>query len=373
MYPIRKRSGASIKKDPHSPSAELCLSGTYDPVYEMDMKIVICFASAAALALVGCGVSPLDSIAMTGSRRIQVQSPGKQTAVPAPSPARLPLSTVFKGESKFHAIVAKAEREGWRKLPIGERTVRVARELIGAPYTSYSLEVNDRIESPVVNMSGMDCWTYYENALAISRMLTYQPGPYKPADMLHMVELERYRNGRCNGNYLSRMHHLEEVFHDNQRRGYAVNITPRIPGAVRLRREIHEMTVQWKNYRYLKHNPSLVEPMGRIEAQVSKLPVYHLPKDKVRNAEKYLQNGDICAITSTWKGGYTSHVGLIVRLKGRAYFTHATSDRDKGRMTIVDRPITDYLNGSSTHAGIVICRPFDIPPSPLWQKNVVGR
>ena len=327
---------------------------------------------AAALALASCATTPMDSIAMNGSTRLHVQSPAKQTPVPAPSPPRLPMTTVFKGEAKFQAIIAKAEREGWRKMPIGERTARVAREMVGAPYTNYTLEVDDRIESPVVNMDGMDCWTYYENALAISRLLAFKPGPYKPQDMLHMVELERYRDGRCNGNYLSRMHHLEEVFHDNQRRGYATNITSRIPGAVRLTREIKEMTVQWKSYRYLKNNPSLVEPMGRIEAQVSKLPVYHVPKDKVYDAEKYLQNGDVCAITSTWKGGYTSHVGLIIRLKGRAYFTHATSDRDKGRMTIIDRPITDYLKASSSHAGIIICRPLDIPPSPLWMKNVAG-
>ena len=251
--------------------------------------------------------------------------------------------------------------------------MRIAKEMSGTPYVNYTLEADDRIESPVVNLAGMDCWTYYENALAISRMIAYKPGPYKPEDMLHMVEIERYRDGVCTGNYLSRMHHLEEVFYDNQRRGYAENITPRIPGAERLSREIKEMTVAWKSYRYLKNNQGLLPAMGRIEAQVSKLPFYHIPKAKVRIAENYLQNGDICAISTNWKYGYTSHVGIIVRLKGRAYFSHATSDRDKGRMTIIDRPITDYLNGSSKHAGIVICRPFDIPPSPLWQKNTAGQ
>lgn len=335
------------------------------------MNIKIPALLATALALVGCGAShPRDSMAIGDSSRIQMQSPGRQAPVPSPSPPRLPMSTVFKGESKFHAIVAKAERENWRKLPIGERTVRIAREMVGAPYVNYTLEVDDKIESPVVNFGGMDCWTYYENALAISRMIAFKPGPYKPQDMLHMIEFERYRDGKCTGSYLSRMHHLEEVFHDNQRRGYALNITPRIPGAVRLKREIREMTVQWKNYRYLKSTPALIEPMGRIEAQVSKLPVYHIPKDKVRAAENYLQNGDVVAITTNWKYGYTSHVGLIVRLKGRAYFTHATSDRSKGRMTIIDRPITDYVNGNPKHAGIVVCRPFDIPPSPLWQRSV---
>jgi len=299
------------------------------------------------------------------------QQVGKQTPVPQVSAPRLPMATVFKGESKFHAVVAKAERENWRNLPIGERTIRVARELVGVPYVNYTLEVDDRIESPVVNLQGMDCWTYYENSLAIARMLRYKPAPYKSQDMLHMVEIERYRNGICNGGYLSRMHHLEEVFYDNQRRGYATNITPRIPGAERLQREIREMTVQWKSYRYLRSNPSLIEPMGRIEAQVSKLPVYHVPRSKVRNAEKYLQNGDICAITTNWHSGYTSHVGLIIRIKDRAYLAHATSDRSKGRMTIIDKPITDYLNGSTKHAGMIICRPNDVPPSPLWQKNVV--
>jgi len=293
-----------------------------------------------------------------------------QKSVPPPSSPRLPLTTVFQGESKFQAIVAKAERENWRNLPLGERTVRVARELVGTPYVNYSLEVDDRTESPVANLRGMDCWTYYENSLAIARMLRFKPAPYKPEDMLHMVEIERYRNGICTGSYLSRMHHLEEVFYDNQRRGYATNITSRIPGAEKMHREIHEMTVQWKAYRYLRSNPSLIQPMGKIEAQVSNLPVYQVPKSKVRSAEKYLQSGDICAITSTDTSGYTSHVGMIVRMGDRAYFTHATSDRDKGRMVIIDRPITDYVNSGSGHAGIIICRPNDVPQSPLWQNNV---
>ena len=291
-------------------------------------------------------------------------------AVPAPCPLRLPMETVFKGESKFHAMVAKAERENWRALPLSQRTMRVAREFVGTPYVNYTLEIDDRVESPSVNLLGMDCWTYYENSLAFARMLTYKPAPYKPQDMLHMIEVERYRDGVCTGNYLSRMHHLEEVFYDNQRRGYAANITPRIPGAVKIKREIHEMTVQWKAYRYLKNNPSLIEPMGRIESKVSDLPVYHIPKDKISSIEKYLQTGDVCAITSNDPNGYTSHVGMIIRIKDRAYFTHATSDRDKGRMVVIDRPIADYVNGASKHAGIVVCRPGELPPSPLWKQNV---
>ncbi|MDB6077467.1 MAG: hypothetical protein JWO82_1214 [Akkermansiaceae bacterium] len=296
-----------------------------------------------------------------------------QAPLPPPSAPRLPMTTVFKGDAKFQALVLQAERERWRELPLGARTIRVARALVGTPYINYSLEVDDSIESPVVNLTGMDCWTYYENALAFARMLRYKPAPYVPQDMLAMVEVERYRNGQCTGGYLSRMHQLEEVFYDNERRGLAQNITPRLPGAQRLTREIHEMTVQWKNYRYLRSNPALLPAMGKIEEAVSKLPVYHIPKDKVLAVEPYLQDGDVCAITCYDKDSYTSHVGMIVRLQNRAYFTHATSDRDKGRMVIIDTPITDYLKEGSKHAGIVILRPRDVPPSPLWQKNMAGR
>ena len=292
-----------------------------------------------------------------------------QKTVPPSSPPRLPLNVVFQGEAKFRSIVAKAERGNWRNLPLGERTTLVAREMVGTPYVNYSLEVDDRIESPVVNLNGMDCWTYYENALALARMLRFKPAPYQPVDMLHMIEIERYWNGVCTGNYLSRMHHLEAVFSDNQRRGYATNITSRLPGAVKIHRDIREMTVQWKNYRYLRSNPALIEPMAKIEERVSNLTIYHVPKSMVRAAENYLKNGDICAITSNDPSGYTSHVGLIMRISNRAYFAHATSDRDKGRMTVIDRPITDYLNGAAKHAGIIICRPNDVPPSALWKKT----
>lgn len=298
---------------------------------------------------------------------LHAQWPSK-VAVPAPSPLRLPLKTVFQGEEKFYAIVKKAESENWRARPIGLRTSLAARALLGTPYVNYTLEVHDRIENPVVNLNAMDCWTFYENALGLARMFTYKPGPYKPADLIHMVEIERYRNGQCDGSYLSRMHHLEEVFYDNQRRGLAENISPRIPGAEKMQRQIQEMTVQWKSYRYLKNNPSLLTPMAEIEKKVSALPVYHIPKAKVPQAERYLAEGDVCAITTHASSQYTSHVGLIMRYDGRAHFAHATSSRDKGRRTIFDKTITDYLGENRMHAGIVVCRPKDLPPSTLWKK-----
>ena len=85
--------------------------------------------------------------------------------------SRLPLATVFKGRDQFDRLVARAREENWKARPIGERTATVGRALVGTRYKSYTLEIDNRVEAPSVNFTGMDCWTFYEIALAFARML----------------------------------------------------------------------------------------------------------------------------------------------------------------------------------------------------------
>lgn len=286
-----------------------------------------------------------------------------QLALPSPSVAAfqspLPFSTVFKGKDKFDKLVAQAVRENWRALPIGERTARVGKALLGTPYVNYTLEIDDHIESPSVNFNGLDCWTFYEVSLAFARMLKAKEGDYRPEDLLAFIELERYRDGHCTGSFLSRMHFLEEVFANNGARGLSVNPTAQM-GGVRLSRNITEMTSAWRSYRYLKNNPGLLPEMARIQERVSALPVYHIPRDRVAAAEKYIQTGDIIAITSRDKSGYTSHVGIAVRKPDGVHFMHATSRRSAGRKMILDGRISEYLRRSDDHYGIIVYRPLDV-------------
>ena len=281
-----------------------------------------------------------------------------ETVIPAYQP-RLPFSTVFKGKDKFDRLVSKAVRENWRALPIGERTARVGQALLGTPYVNYTLELDDRIESPSVNFNGLDCWTFYEVSLAFARMLRVKDGDYRPEDLLALIELERYRDGHCTGSFLSRMHFLEEVFANNGARGLSINPTSQM-GGVRLSRNITEMTAAWKSYRYLHHNPGLLPEMARIQDRVSSLPVYHIPRDSVAAAERLIQTGDIIAITSRDQSGYTSHVGIAVRKPDGVHFMHATSRHTSGHKVILDGRISEYLNRSNDHYGIVVYRPLDV-------------
>jgi hypothetical protein len=279
-------------------------------------------------------------------------------AIPTYQPG-LPLSTVFKGKEKFDRLVARAVRENWRALPIGERTATVGRALLGTPFVNYTLEIDDHIESPSVNFNGLDCWTFYEVSLAFARMLMVKDGDYHPEDLLALIELERYRDGHCTGNFLSRMHFLEEVFANNGARGLSINPT-REMGGVPLHRNITEMTSAWRSYRYLRNNPGLLPEMARIQERVSALPVYHIPRSKLAAAEKYIQTGDIIAITSRDKSGYTSHVGMAVRTPTGVRFMHATSRRSAGRKVVLDGSIASYLDRTGDHIGIIVYRPLDI-------------
>src|SRR5947208_710774 len=111
------------------------------------------------------------------------------------SASRLPFSTAFKGKDQFNRLVAKAKAGNWKALPIGERTAAVGQALVGTRYKHFTLEIDNRIESPSVNFQGMDCWTFFEVALGFARMLNEPESNWTPERLLHYIELDRYRSG----------------------------------------------------------------------------------------------------------------------------------------------------------------------------------
>jgi len=268
---------------------------------------------------------------------------------------RLPMDVAFVGTSRFEKMMRDAQRANWSSLPIGERTAKIGLSLQGIPYKNFTLELHDRIESPSVNMAGMDCWTFFEIALAGARLLKEGP-PFTPQRMLHFIELDRYRGGRCDGKFVSRLHHLEDWAQDNQRRGLVTDVTKQL-GGVPLRRTMKYMGAVPHKFRQLRADPSQVPYMQKIEAQLSARGIYYIPKSRVRAIESKIQNGDIICIVSTWQGGYTSHVGLAARdANGVLRFLHASRNLKK---VVLDSRLSDYLNQFSTHAGIMVVRPLE--------------
>ena len=274
------------------------------------------------------------------------------------SESRLPFNTVFKGQEQFNRLVAKAKAGNWKDLSIGERTAAVGQALVGTRYKHFTLEIDNRIESPSVNFQGMDCWTFFETALGFARMLNEPESNWTPERLLYYIELDRYRGGQCTGDYLSRLHYLEDWLYDNNRRGLVEDVT-RDLGGRSVAHSAREMTANWRHYRYLAANRSLLGPLGRMEANVSSRPLYHIPKSQVAAIEPKLRSGDIIGVISRERNGLysTAHVGLALRTSdGVLHFMHASSPSNYGRV-IVDDELSKYLYRYRSDSGILVGRP----------------
>ncbi|MDR3406830.1 MAG: DUF1460 domain-containing protein [Chthoniobacter sp.] len=274
------------------------------------------------------------------------------------SPARatgLPFDTVFKGRKQFDSLVAQADK--WKTLPIGQRVAEVGRAMTGTHYRSFTLEIDDRVEAPSVNLTGLDCWTFFESSLAFARMLDEPKENWTPETMLKYIEIDRYRGGKCTGSYLSRLHYLEDWLHDNDRRAEVKDLT-RDLGGVPAAHDAVEMTRGWKSYRYMRCNPDLRAGISQMEARVASEPLYYIPKSQVPGIESRLQSGDIIGVCSH-DGGLigTAHVGLAYRTSdGVLHFMHASAPHNYGKV-VLDQRLSDYLYHFHTDAGIIVARP----------------
>jgi hypothetical protein len=273
--------------------------------------------------------------------------------------SRLPFSTVFKGQDQFNRLVSKAKAGNWQALPIGERTAAVGQALVGTRYKHFTLEIDNRIEAPSANFQGMDCWTFFEIALGFARMLDEPGANWSPERLLHYIELDRYRGGECTGEYLSRLHYLEDWLYDNDRRGLVEDLT-RDLGGRSVPHSAREMSVGWRHYRYLAASRSLLGPLGRMEANVSSRPLYEIPKSRVAGIESKLRSGDIIGVIGRDRSGLysTSHVGLALRTSdGVLHFMHASSPGNYGHV-IVDAQLSKYLYRYHSDSGILVARPL---------------
>jgi hypothetical protein len=274
----------------------------------------------------------------------------------ASSGGRLPFDTVFKGRGRFESLVAHAD--GLKSLPIGERVAAVGRAMCGTPYKGFTLEIDDRIEAPSVNLTGLDCWTFFETSLAFARMLDEPRDHWTPQTLLKYIELDRYRGGQCTGSYLSRLHYLEDWIRDNDRRGLVRDLTREL-GGISAPHAAEEMQRAWKSYRYMRNNPDLRAGIADMEARIARAPLYYIPKSNVPTIESGLRSGDIICICSH-DGGLvgTSHVGLAYRAPdGVLHFMHASAPHNYGKV-VVDARLSDYLNHFRSDVGIMVARPI---------------
>ena len=259
----------------------------------------------------------------------------------------------FKGDAVLARIAAKAARNGWSRLPIGERMARVGLELAGTPYVAFTLETEEPVEYCTVDLEGLDCVTFFESCLDIARVL---PVGLTKDRLIAAVRNTRYRGGR-QGNYATRLHYTTDWIWDNARRGVVSDITPSLPGARPFDHKVGFMSAHPRSYGQLERNPALVPLIAKIEGEINARPKSYVPFASVAGAEPFLQTGDIVGLCATQPGIDIAHTGLAFRNRdGVLCLFDATNA--PGRMDVeVGRRLSERLN-RKTHSGIVVARPL---------------
>ncbi|MDP5169056.1 MAG: DUF1460 domain-containing protein [Bacteroidia bacterium] len=233
-------------------------------------------------------------------------------------------------------------------MPIGEVMVEVGKGLLGTPYVAQTLEI-DAAEPLVINLTGLDCTTFLENAVVFSRLLKL--GNLTEQSFQTELEALRYRDGVRDG-YGSRLHYFTEWMLDNEEKGVIRQISEELGGSP-WQRPINFMTTHANLYPFLQ-GAEMMASLSEAEARLSTTKFSYLPKAQLASLEGGIQNGDLIAITTTVNGLDIAHVGFAIWVNGRVHLFHASSSLKK--VVISDVPLADYLAGNKSQSGVMVCR-----------------
>jgi hypothetical protein len=238
------------------------------------------------------------------------------------------------------------------KKPVNEVIVAMGRTFLGTDYLAHALEVPGE-ERLVVNMSGLDCVSFYENALVLARCVKMNRTTFD--DYKEQLQLIRYRGGVIDG-YLSRLHYTTDYMYDNVKKGVWKDVTREI-GGVPYKKTVNFMSTHPESYRQLKEDPSLVAGIRKMEEEVSRRTNFYIPKDNVEAVQTKIWGGDIVGITTDIDGLDTSHTGILVRENGELRLMHAPIARSKVQIT--EKTLADYLAGNKRQTGIIVVRAIE--------------
>ncbi len=238
-----------------------------------------------------------------------------------------------------------------KKTGTGELMVKIGTFFLETPYVAHTLETGEE-EKMVVNLREMDCTTFAEYCLALSR--TVRSGKCDFDHFIRELEYLRYRGGIRNG-YASRLHYFSDWITDNEEKKIVQNISRDLAHTIKPNR-VNYMSSHPDNYAVLTGNPDILQEIADIENRISERMAWFVPKDRVAEQEDLLNDGDIIAFTTFIAGLDISHVAIAVRVDGRIRFLHASSKLHK--VVLSDEKLDEYLNSGKMVSGIMVARPL---------------
>jgi hypothetical protein len=252
--------------------------------------------------------------------------------------------------SKFELAVDKKLSD----KPISEIISEIGRSFLNTEYEAFALEQEGK-EQLVIHLTGLDCTTFLENTLTLSRCIRKQKAAFE--DYQSELIFIRYRHGKIDG-YPSRLHYFSDWIYNNTKKGIVKDVTKGIGGEP-IKFNVFYMSKNPDKYKHLTETPAFIPIIAKQEEAINKREYYFIPKEKVEKIESKIYNGDLIAITTNLKGLDIGHVGIAVKEKdGRIHFLHAPLTGSK--VQISEKPLPEYLAAVKKHTGIIVLRVTDV-------------
>jgi hypothetical protein len=253
----------------------------------------------------------------------------------------------------FAQIIKSAKEKKWESLPIGECIGNIGLLMVGTEYVAGTIE-GEGPEICRVDLTGLDCVTFYENVLCTARILKKGKTTYD--DLIAELTLTRYRGGKLT-DYTSRLHYTSDWIYDNEKKKVVRNITRKI-GGKEYPVEVSFMSKNPGYYPALKEFPEFIKTIAKFEKEINKRRNWYIPKSKVRKAQRDIRTGDIIVLATNKAGLDYAHTGLAYRdEKGKVRFLHASSEKNK---VMLDTELYKYIQSVETFIGITVARPQEV-------------
>ena len=225
-----------------------------------------------------------------------------------------------------------------------------ARQLLGTPYVAHTLEADEEVLT--INIHELDCLTFIESLYALTRATLNHR--YSWRDYAANIENVRYRGGTM-GDYSSRIHYISEWIIDNHLRGNLVEVTPDLPHADYMVKNIDYMSKNPSQYRQLKNDTAMVEKIRRHELRQHRFPYLKRSWLNDKDVKAALRSGDFISLVTKADGLDVSHNGIIiVNDKGDPYLLDASMSG--GKVMLESKPLFKFLERSKNNIGVRVFR-----------------
>ena len=254
-------------------------------------------------------------------------------------------------EEIFREKIALARKKHLGKKPIGDVMAALGKSFRGTPYVGHTLE-EPGPEHLVVNLHGLDCLTFVESTLVLSRVVKLQKREFD--DFRNQLTFVRYRSGSISG-YPSRLHYFTDWMSDNVQKKVVRDMTATL-GGKSYRKTINFMTTHLSSYKQLADS-SFVQKIAEKEQAISSNDLFMIPREKIASIQGKLRNGDIIGTVTSMEGMDVSHTGMVLVQKGVPKFLHASLSGKQ--VMISDGSLAEYVASVTKHVGIVVARPVE--------------